>query len=493
MQSEQLSEQKLYAWGSSECDQFLAKDEDDEELYEVKRPYQIKELSNLSIVQVACGGMHALILTSQGKVYSFGCDDKGVLGRPQIEGQDARLPDLITDLPPVNMIACGSSHSIAANSHGLVYFWGFYANTHGPIGEAVSKPKKLDNITNGIKKILCGQNHTMVLLDNFKLLTWGDAETLVIGRKSETRRSVIQNLNPQPIKMKRPIIDIFTGASHAFVKVLLKDNKPGIYGWGLNNYGQLGIGNQENQQLPYLVEFFENMDIVDMVGGEHHTIALDCEGNVYSFGRNDDGQLGLGEQLNEMLRIEAEKQKVLEEELYQQQQVNKKKTSKKNKQGDLFEVQKSQKVIGYEFITTPQKINNIPKMQSIFGSMHFNFAISQQKQIFSWGNGQSYVLGTRNENSQFQPKDVTTIFKNEKLLQISLGASHVIALTSSDHTFELPMVDQQVLQINDPKSKLKKGRKSNSREMSKEKSISMKRSVQKFDDSIIPVKDLRID
>jgi len=54
------------------------------------------------------------------------------------------------------MIACGSSHSIAANSYGLVYFWGFYANTHGPIGDAVSKPKKLDNITNGIKKILCG-------------------------------------------------------------------------------------------------------------------------------------------------------------------------------------------------------------------------------------------------------------------------------------------------------------------------------------------------
>lgn len=50
------------------------------------------------------------------KVYSFGCDDKGVLGRPNVEGEDARLPALITDLPPVDMIACGSSHSVAANS-----------------------------------------------------------------------------------------------------------------------------------------------------------------------------------------------------------------------------------------------------------------------------------------------------------------------------------------------------------------------------------------
>jgi regulator of chromosome condensation len=37
------------------------------------------------------------------------------------------------------------------------------------------------------------------------------------------------------------------------------------------------------------VEFFENLDIVNMVGGEHHTIALDSEGNVYATGRNDDG------------------------------------------------------------------------------------------------------------------------------------------------------------------------------------------------------------
>lgn len=84
------------------------------------------------------------------KVYSFGCDDKGVLGRASIEGSDPRVPAQVTDLPPVNMIACGSSHSIAANTNGVVYFWGFYANTHGPIGDHVEKPKKMDNISGGI-------------------------------------------------------------------------------------------------------------------------------------------------------------------------------------------------------------------------------------------------------------------------------------------------------------------------------------------------------
>lgn len=35
------------------------------------------------------------------------------------------------------------------------------------------------------------------------------------------------------------------------------------------------------------------------MGGEHHTIFLDSEGYVYSCGRHDDGQLGLGEEINE--------------------------------------------------------------------------------------------------------------------------------------------------------------------------------------------------
>lgn len=35
--------------------------------------------------------------------------------------------------------------------------------------------------------------------------------------------------------MRKPIIDIYTGASHAFIKVELKNKKHAIFGWGLNN------------------------------------------------------------------------------------------------------------------------------------------------------------------------------------------------------------------------------------------------------------------
>jgi regulator of chromosome condensation len=67
--------------------------------------------------------MHTLVLTSLGRVYSFGCADRGVLGR---EGDNQ--PRIIEGIQfPMNNIAAGDVHSIAYNTEGnLVYRWGVY-------------------------------------------------------------------------------------------------------------------------------------------------------------------------------------------------------------------------------------------------------------------------------------------------------------------------------------------------------------------------------
>lgn len=67
--------------------------------------------------------MHTLVLTSLGRIYSFGCADRGVLGR---EGDsEPRLIDSIKF--PMTNIAAGDVHSIAYNTQeNLVYRWGIY-------------------------------------------------------------------------------------------------------------------------------------------------------------------------------------------------------------------------------------------------------------------------------------------------------------------------------------------------------------------------------
>jgi alpha-tubulin suppressor-like RCC1 family protein len=85
----------------------------------------------------------------------------------------------------------------------------------------------------------------------------------------------------------RNVQDIFCANNHSFL--LTKNGQ--LKGWGLNNYGQLGVGHMENSHIPLPIDL-DNVKLV--AGGEHHTIALTHDNVVYAWGRNDDYQLGLG-------------------------------------------------------------------------------------------------------------------------------------------------------------------------------------------------------
>jgi regulator of chromosome condensation len=68
--------------------------------------------------------MHTLVLTTLGRVFSWGCNDDGSLGR---EGPE-NTPSLIDKIDiPMNNITAGDSHSIAYNSEiNVIYMWGSY-------------------------------------------------------------------------------------------------------------------------------------------------------------------------------------------------------------------------------------------------------------------------------------------------------------------------------------------------------------------------------
>jgi regulator of chromosome condensation len=85
--------------------------------------------------------------------------------------------------------------------------------------------------------------------------------------------------------------DVWAGNHHSFYI----NGKGQVFGWGLNNHGQLGIGTKSNTSIPTLVKALEGLRVVMMAGGEHHSIALTAEGKAYCWGRNDEGQCGRGD------------------------------------------------------------------------------------------------------------------------------------------------------------------------------------------------------
>ncbi len=83
------------------------------------------------------------------------------------------------------------------------------------------------------------------------------------------------------------------GAYHSF----LVTHTSNVYACGLNNMGQLGLGSLEpgHTGTPTLVTALEGKGVVTLSAGEHHSLALTDDGDVFAFGRADNNQLGLGD------------------------------------------------------------------------------------------------------------------------------------------------------------------------------------------------------
>ena len=70
----------------------------------------------------------------------------------------------------------------------------------------------------------------------------------------------------------------------------------GLYTCGLNNYGQLGTGCTDSEELltkVSLPQLHSNQTIVSAKGGVHHSLILTSDGKMFAFGRGDSCQLGL--------------------------------------------------------------------------------------------------------------------------------------------------------------------------------------------------------
>jgi regulator of chromosome condensation len=128
----------------------------------------------------------------------------------------------------------------------------------------------------------------------------GAGEQGQLGRKVLERRK-IHGTAPEKITLgtrSRKAVVVGAGNYHSFAV----DDKGDLWGWGLNSMGQTGTGMTADAEvlLPTKVNGLSKDDlagetVVEIAGGEHHTLFLTSEGKVFACGRSDGGQLGLEE------------------------------------------------------------------------------------------------------------------------------------------------------------------------------------------------------
>ncbi|CEF65418.1 Regulator of chromosome condensation [Strongyloides ratti] len=289
-----------------------------------RKPRGIMGTLPKDIIDIAAGGVHSVLLTENGDVYSCGINEKGTIplkDRPDddciTEFTKIEYDEDVTILGKFVAIDAGASFSAAVTEFGSVVIWGDLRdaggemNDHGVFEDLREGIKILIDARKGHKivKIAAGENHLVCLSDQGELFTFGDLSKGQLGRvsgKYSSRKGAFYGDNSGD-KLKVPNI-LNKGKVVVFVNVFaggywtMAVSKEGdVYVAGLNNFDQLGFPAPENDEEDNRISSFkkspvfakEGLKITHACGAQHIIVRYD-NGEVYSIGRNIDNALGLG-------------------------------------------------------------------------------------------------------------------------------------------------------------------------------------------------------
>ena len=150
-------------------------------------------------VAVHSGGKHAMALTVDGRVFSWGEGDDGKLGHCSRLSCDK--PRIIEALKSkrVRDISCGSSHSAAITSSGELFTWG--CGEYGRLGHGDNvtqwRPKQVKQLSeHRVVQVACGSRdaQTLALTDDGMVFSWGDGDFGKLGRGGSEGCAIPQNV-----------------------------------------------------------------------------------------------------------------------------------------------------------------------------------------------------------------------------------------------------------------------------------------------------------
>ncbi|XP_025061346.1 probable E3 ubiquitin-protein ligase HERC4 isoform X3 [Alligator sinensis] len=258
-----------------------------------KRPEHVGALDAQNIVSVSCGEAHTLALNDKGQVYAWGLATEGQLGLPGTE-ECIRVPRNIKSLSEIQIVqvACGYCHSLALSKGSEVFSWG--QNKYGQLGlgyefKKQTSPQLIKSLL-GIPfaQIAAGGAHSFVLTLSGAIFGWGRNKFGQLGLNDENDRYV-----PTLLKSLRSqkIVHICCGEDHT--AALTKEG--GVFTFGAGGYGQLGHNSTSHEINPRKVFELMGSIVTQIACGRQHTAAfVPSSGRIYSFGLGGNGQLGTG-------------------------------------------------------------------------------------------------------------------------------------------------------------------------------------------------------
>ncbi|XP_064456024.1 RCC1 and BTB domain-containing protein 1-like [Ornithodoros turicata] len=254
-------------------------------------------------------------------------------------------------------------------------------DTHGSL-----EPRKVDAMCKkGIRSLAHGSGpHVLAVTESGELLSWGHNGYCQLGNGTNTHGVVPCSLTNS---FMHQIMDVACGSHHSLALTVSGE----VFAWGQNNCGQVGLGSTTNQPTPRKVTSgIGGRRCIAIACGQTSSMAVLENGEVYGWGYNGNGQLGLGNNVNQ---------------------------------------------------TTPCKVTSLQGVvidKVVCGYAH-TMALSDEGALYSWGANSYGQLGTGNKANQVNPVRIASDIGRI----VEIAASHYVHISAAmTQTFKVYMWGQ---------------------------------------------------
>jgi alpha-tubulin suppressor-like RCC1 family protein len=242
--------------------------------------HSTKEPSHMNLIpSFSSLARFSIFVGTDNSVYSWGTNTKGTLGLGTYN-TGSITPQKIHGLPPntnVVQAACGAQHTLLLTSDQKIFVFGLNDSGQLGIGGMENKNAPVELVWKKKEKpvkVACGALHSGLVTENGEVFMWGynNAGQLGVGA------GIFGVTTPRKTEIPEFVTDLACGFYHS----LALTQSGNVYSWGTNKFGALGIRSTENQVDPVRNPYLRN--VIRIACGTKHSVALTADGEVLTWG-----------------------------------------------------------------------------------------------------------------------------------------------------------------------------------------------------------------